>query len=65
MPKSTKPTPSRGRKQAMPDGSTKPHELALPRIFPIAGSEIVPEQIWRIPERHSWVFGTKAVGSTG
>ncbi|PLK22438.1 hypothetical protein C0V72_14870 [Porphyrobacter sp. TH134] len=52
MPKSTKPTHSRGRKPAMPDGSTEPHELALPRIFPIAGSEIVPEQIWRIPERH-------------
>jgi len=52
MPSNRRTSSSRGRKPALPNRSSEPHELPLPRTFPIAGTEIVPQQVWRIPDRH-------------
>lgn len=53
MPKTTTPINRGGRRgKSVPDLSSEPTELSLPRTYAIGNTEIVPEQMWRIPRHH-------------
>ncbi|WP_156318258.1 hypothetical protein [Porphyrobacter sp. AAP60] len=58
MPKRTTPTNRSGRRgKSVPDLSSEPTELSLPRTYAIGNTEIVPEQMWRIPRHHPAASG--------